>query len=55
MLPNVDMAPKRMGSNGSRKMTMSLGGNKKILGIHNSKLRLNQEKLVTGYARHLLT
>jgi hypothetical protein len=44
MLPNADMALKRMGSNGSREMTVILGENKKILGCHDSKLRLNQEK-----------
>jgi hypothetical protein len=33
MLPNVDMALKRMGSNGSREKTVVLvGGDKKILG-----------------------
>jgi hypothetical protein len=41
MLLNVDMALKSRGSNGSREMTVILGENEKILGIHNSKLRLN--------------
>jgi hypothetical protein len=51
MLPNVDMALKRMGSNSSRKMTVILGETRRSWGIHNSKLRLNQEKLVKGFCR----
>jgi hypothetical protein len=48
MLPNVDMALKRMGSNDSREMAVILGEARKSWGIH-SKLRLNHEKLVKGF------